>query len=134
MIEFSFVPPNPVRVGEEWKARGDTPITGRGRFTREQICERDLPLKRRRLVEMNGKTFLRETDFTTRITRHSYNRETWLLRPGCGDFSHGLSRGFGERIPKIGGSRVRKFVGRDVFANAVPKNIFSQKALKHPDE
>ena len=33
MIEFSFVPPNPVRVGEEWKARGDTPITGRGRFT-----------------------------------------------------------------------------------------------------
>jgi len=33
MLEFSFAPSSPVRVGQEWKSRGDTPITGRGRFT-----------------------------------------------------------------------------------------------------
>jgi hypothetical protein len=31
MLEFSFLPSAPVRVGEEWKAQGDTPISGHGR-------------------------------------------------------------------------------------------------------
>jgi hypothetical protein len=31
IIEFSFIPSAPVRVGEEWKTQGDTPISGHGR-------------------------------------------------------------------------------------------------------
>ena len=32
MLEFNFLPAAPVRVGEEWKSQGDTPINGRGRY------------------------------------------------------------------------------------------------------
>jgi len=32
MLEFPFLPPNPVRVGDRWPTQGDTPITTRGRF------------------------------------------------------------------------------------------------------
>jgi hypothetical protein len=31
IIEFGFLPSAPVRVGEEWKTQGDTPISGHGR-------------------------------------------------------------------------------------------------------
>jgi hypothetical protein len=31
MLEFPFLPPNPVRVGDRWTTAGDTPISTRGR-------------------------------------------------------------------------------------------------------
>lgn len=31
LLEFPFLPSAPVRVGDQWKSQGDTPITGRGR-------------------------------------------------------------------------------------------------------
>jgi len=40
LLEFHFVPPAPVRVGEEWKESGDTPITGRiSRIKYEATCK-----------------------------------------------------------------------------------------------
>jgi hypothetical protein len=37
MLEFNFVPSSPVRVGQEWPTRGDTSITGRGRYTFDAV-------------------------------------------------------------------------------------------------
>ena len=39
MLEFHFIPGAPVRVREEWKAQGDTPIQGHGRFRFEAAAK-----------------------------------------------------------------------------------------------
>ncbi len=39
MLEFPFLPPNPVRIGDLWSARGETPITTRGRFRYDATCK-----------------------------------------------------------------------------------------------
>ena len=39
MVELPFLPPTPVRIGDVWSARGDTPISTRGRFRYEASCK-----------------------------------------------------------------------------------------------
>jgi hypothetical protein len=37
MLEFEFLPASPVRVKQEWKTKGDQPVSGRGRFNCEAV-------------------------------------------------------------------------------------------------
>ena len=83
---------------------------------------------------MNGETLLRQPDFAAILARGRDHRETGLPRPAGGNFTDRLARSFGECIPEIGRGRVRIFVLRDVFANAVAENFFAQKTFEHANE
>jgi hypothetical protein len=41
MLEFPFLPPGPVRVGETWVAHGDTSVSTRGRYPYDASCKFD---------------------------------------------------------------------------------------------